>query len=155
MNAERSRRSEPRLDGLRILVVEDHVDSRDALRQMLAAQGAEVLVASDGQEALAGLEATIPDLILSDLRMPRIDGLELATRVRHDVRWARIPLIAVTAYNSPADLRATLEAGFDAHVEKPVDFDLLTATVQRVLRGGRRRGRRSRPDTGHPSGEGT
>jgi CheY-like chemotaxis protein len=132
---------EPRLDRILILVVEDHADSREVLRQFLESLGAEVLLAGDGIEALGILEARIPDIVLTDIRMPRMDGVQLAQRMQRDVRWARVPMIAVTAYNTPADLQTTLEAGFDGHVEKPINFDGLLTTVSRLMRRNRTRRR--------------
>jgi CheY-like chemotaxis protein len=131
----------PRLDGLLILVVEDHADSREVLRQFLESLGAEVLLAQDGIDALERLESRIPDVVLTDIRMPRMDGVQLALRMKHHVRWARVPMIAVTAYNTPADWRTTLEAGFDGHLEKPLNFDVLLSTVSRLARRNRTRSR--------------
>jgi CheY-like chemotaxis protein len=124
-------------------VVEDHADSRAILRQFLESLGADVMLASDGIDALGLVAARIPDIVLTDIRMPRMDGVQLAQRVKRDVRWARVPMIAVTAYNSPADLRTTLEAGFDGHVEKPINFDVLLSTISRLVR--RTRSRRRPP----------
>jgi CheY-like chemotaxis protein len=136
---------EPRFDRLLILVAEDHTDSREVLRQFLESLGAEVLLAGDGIEALGILEARAPDIVLADIRMPGMGGLQLAQRMKRDVRWARVPLVAVTAYNEPADLRATLEAGFDGHVEKPVNFDVLLPTIARLVTSNRPRRRPRRP----------
>jgi CheY-like chemotaxis protein len=141
----RAGRYEPRLDGILVLVVEDHADSRDILRQFLESLGAEVLLARDGIEALEILETRIPDIVLTDIRMPRMDGVQLAHRMKRHVRWARVPISAVTAYNTPADLRTTLEAGFDGHIEKPINFDVLLATVSRLVRRNRTRTRRRPP----------
>jgi CheY-like chemotaxis protein len=135
--------SEPSLDGISILVVEDHADSRELLRQFFRSRGAELLLAGDGTEALEALRARIPDIVLTDIRMPRMDGMQLARRMKRDLRWARVPLVAVTAYNTPTDLRKTLEVGFDGHVEKPINFDGLLATVSRLV--ARRRTRRPSP----------
>jgi CheY-like chemotaxis protein len=124
-----------RLDGLRLLVVEDHGDSRAVLRQLLSALGATVDEAGDGREALEVLATPRrkPDLILCDLRMPRMDGFALAKRLRRDLRWRRVPLVAVTALTAPGDYDRTLEAGFSAHIEKPINFDLLLSTIRRLL----------------------
>jgi two-component system CheB/CheR fusion protein len=140
---------QPSWAGLTVLIVEDHADSADTLRQALEAEGARTRVAVDGMDALNQLSRVVPDMVLSDLRMPRLDGLQLANRIRQDVRWAHLPVVALTAYNAPADLQATLSAGFDAHLAKPIDFDVLTATMRRILearrvrrRGGARAARR-------------
>jgi CheY-like chemotaxis protein len=140
----RAGRYEPRLDGILVLVVEDHADSRAVLRQFLESLGAEVLLAGDGIEALDILEARVPDIVLTDIRMPRMDGVQLAHRMKRHVRWARVPMIAVTAYNSPTDLQTTLEAGFDGHVEKPINFDVLLTTASRLVRQNRTHRRRPR-----------
>src|SRR5215831_13214269 len=124
----RTAQYQPRLDRVLILVVEDHADSRELLHRFLESVGAQVLPARDGIEAMGILEAHTPDIVLSDIRMPRMDGVQLAQRVKNDPRWARIPMIAVTAYNTAADLRQTFEAGFDGHLEKPFNFDVLLTT---------------------------
>jgi CheY-like chemotaxis protein len=125
----------PRLDGLHLLVVEDHADSRAILRQLLSALGATVDEAGDGREALAHLAAPRrrPHLILCDLRMPRMDGFALAERLREDLRWRRVPMVAVTALTTPGDRNRTLEAGFSAHIAKPINLDLLVSTIRRLL----------------------
>jgi CheY-like chemotaxis protein len=125
----------PRLDGVRLLVVEDHADSRAVLRQLLSSLGATVDEAGDGREALDVLSTPRrrPDLILCDLRMPRMDGFALAQRLRRDLRWRRVPLVAVTALTTPGDYDRTLEAGFSAHIEKPINLDLLLSTIRRLL----------------------
>jgi two-component system CheB/CheR fusion protein len=140
-----ARRSvEPRLRGLVILVVEDHTDSRELLSQLLLHEHATVLTAFDGRAALAMLEARTPDLILADLRMPGMGGLAFARCVKADARWARVPIIAITGSGNSADLQATFEAGFAAHVMKPIEWDSLMHTIERVLPAARSRAPRSR-----------
>jgi CheY-like chemotaxis protein len=128
-------RGEPPLDGVRLLLVEDHAHSRDALRLLLEHQGAEVVEASDGEEALRLLQGSPRDvdLVLLDLRLPGLTGLEVADRLKQSIRWAAIPLLAITALGAEADFRSTLEAGFAGHVVKPIDPDMLMATIVRVL----------------------
>ena len=137
----------PRLDGLHLLVVEDHADSRAILRQLLSALGATVDEAGDGREALALLAAPRrqPHLILCDLRMPRMDGFTLAGQLRQDLRWRRVPMVAVTALTTPGDHHRTREAGFSAHIDKPINLDLLVSTIRRLLPPpGKRPGHRRR-----------
>ena len=86
-------RSPDWLHGLRILIVEDHADSRELLRQMVASFGATVRVANDGYAALAIVSAWIPDLILADLRMPGMDGFTLLSRLRDDPRLCGIRVV--------------------------------------------------------------
>jgi CheY-like chemotaxis protein len=136
-----------------LLVVEDHADSRAILRQFLSALGATVDEAGDGREALAVLAAPRrrPHLILCDLRMPRMDGFALAERLRRDLRWRRVPLVAVTALTAPGDYDRTLEAGFSAHIDKPINLDLLVSTIRRLLPPPGKRPARRRPGPRRPA----
>jgi CheY-like chemotaxis protein len=134
MTAMRSPR--PRFSGLTILIVEDHPDSRELLGQLLTHEGALVQTAHDGRAGLKMLETWTPDLIVADVRMPGMDGITFARRLKTDARWARVPIIALTALGSPDDLRATSEAGFTAHLTKPIDWDTLIHTIERVLAPG-------------------
>lgn len=123
------------LFGASILLVEDHPDSRDMTRQLLESQGAHVQVASDGAEGLNVLSRGLAssDLVLCDIRMPVMDGLTFARRVRSDLRWHRLPIVALTAYGAAPDYLATLTAGFDAHITKPLEADTLLAVAQRLI----------------------
>jgi CheY-like chemotaxis protein len=132
------------LAGTTVLVVEDHPDSREMLRDLLESQGASVAVAVNGQDGLDALKRmSALTLVLCDVRMPGMDGLEFTRRLREDARWHRVPVVAVTAYGADRDYLATLQAGFDAHLVKPVDLSALLAVVSRVrprpLRGSARR----------------
>jgi CheY-like chemotaxis protein len=116
-----------------VLVVEDHEDSRRLLQQMLERAGARVLLAAHGAEALTRLETERrPHVILCDLLMPVLDGLGLARRVQTDPRWARIPILAVTALGGAADYIKTWAHGFAGHVTKPLDPDVLIGAIGRV-----------------------
>ncbi len=126
-------RRAPRLDGLAVLVVEDNADAREITRRMLEAEGARVVLAGDGCQGLYLLEEAAPDVILCDLRMPNVDGIEFTRRLRANSRRAHLPVIAVTALDEYPDYLRTWEVGFDAHVVKPVDYDLLAVTILRVL----------------------
>ncbi len=109
------------LAGLRVLLVEDDVDSREMLRDLMTMVGVEVREAADGVDALAAFDRERPDVIVSDLNMPRMDGLELVRRVR--ARSAEdgglTPAIAVTA--GLDDEQRTLLAGYHVYFAKPVD----------------------------------
>ncbi|MGH7266387.1 MAG: response regulator [Candidatus Rokuibacteriota bacterium] len=129
----------PSLRGLRILIVEDHEDSRELLRQMVSIAGARPMVATDGREALEMLAMARPHIVLCDLRMPRLDGFEVAQRLRTNPRYRTIPLVAVTALRDDRDYLRTLEAGFDAHLAKPIEYDDLVAVLARFANRGRRR----------------
>jgi len=115
-----------------ILIVEDDDDSREMLAHMIRAWDADVVVASDGVEALRQVDRRRPDLILTDLTMPELDGLELAAELGRHPAWATIPLVAITGRDSPEMVKATLVAGFRAHVVKPVTPEILGTILHRV-----------------------
>ena len=137
------------LTGLTLLVVEDHRDSRELLRQMLTARGARVLLAEHGRDALALLGWEHPDAILLDLLMPVMDGFTFAEHVQAEPRWAGIPIIALTALGGDLDYQRTWAAGFAAHVTKPIDHAVLVSVIGRVMRAhrnaARSRARRRKP----------
>lgn len=127
-----------------MLLVEDHADAREAIRQLLEHMGgARVALATDGGAALVWLDEqeTLPDVILCDLRMPGMDGFEFLEQLREDRRMNEVPVIALTALAGPGDYHRTFEAGFSAHVEKPVRPNVLLSTVQRIVTEARRQRR--------------
>jgi len=126
-------------EGSTVLVVEDQGDSRDMMRQMLEALGLRVFVAEDGQQALGLLEEEAPDLILCDLLMPRIDGFTLVERLRSDPRRRATPVVAVTGLGYDSDYQRTWVAGFDGHLVKPIDIEIVIETLRRYLPSGARR----------------
>jgi class 3 adenylate cyclase len=118
----------------RILVVDDVADNVEILRMRLGALGYEVVVAVDGEQALAKACETLPDLILLDIMMPKIDGLEVIKRLKADKTLPFIPVILVTAKASPKDVVAGLDAGGDDYLTKPIDHGALVARVRAMLR---------------------
>jgi CheY-like chemotaxis protein len=142
-----------RLAGQLILLVEDHPESREAVQRLLELEGARVVAAADGPGALEQLASLIPDVLLIDLGLPGMDGFELLATVHRNPAWSRIPAIAVTARVMPADYHATLEAGFEAHVQKPLDPERLIRAVERARRAvpaSMRRGVRPAARRGRP-----
>ena len=105
----------------RILLVEDSADGRDMLRTMLTLQGHEVHEAADGPSALERALAVSPEVAIIDIGLPGMDGYVVAARLRSDDPGRRLRLIALTGYGTPDDRRRAQEAGFDAHLIKPVD----------------------------------
>jgi CheY-like chemotaxis protein/anti-sigma regulatory factor (Ser/Thr protein kinase) len=114
----------------RVLLVEDNPDARDTLKRLLEYQGHSVRTAVDGAQALELLRAEQADVALIDIGLPGMDGYELARRIRAEVdRERRILLAAVTGYGRPEDRRRSAEAGFDAHLIKPLDLEALAALL--------------------------
>jgi two-component system cell cycle response regulator len=118
----------------RILVVDDHEDNVEVLRARLEARGYEVEGANDGQSALDTVHRFVPDLILLDVMMPDMDGLEVVRRLKADRNLPFIPVIMQTALDSTERMVAGLEAGADDYVTKPINFAELEARVRSLLR---------------------
>jgi CheY-like chemotaxis protein len=119
------------LGGLRVLVVDDDLDTLEMLKVILHNRGAEVQTASSAREALEALERSLPDALVSDLAMPEQDGYELIEliRQRDPGRGGNIPAAALTAYARVEDRVRALTAGFQMYVPKPVDANELVAVV--------------------------
>jgi len=118
----------------RILIVDDTPANVHILQARLAANGYDIVTATDGEEALAAVRDTQPDLILLDVMMPKLDGFEVCRRLRADASLPFIPIIMVTAKTDPKDVVAGLEAGGDEYLTKPVDQAALVARVKSMLR---------------------
>jgi len=117
-----------------ILVVDDNPVNVDILRTRLAVHGYEILTAADGEEALVVARAKQPDLILLDVMMPKMDGIQVCRELRADSSLPFMPIILVTAKTDSKDVVAGLEAGGDEYLTKPVDQAALVARVQSMLR---------------------
>jgi class 3 adenylate cyclase len=118
----------------RILIVDDTPANVHILHARLRAHGYDIVVATDGEEALAAVQETRPDLILLDVMMPKLDGFEVCRRLRADASLPFTPIILVTAKTDPQDIVAGLEAGGDEYLTKPVDHAALVARVKSMLR---------------------
>ena len=125
------------IHGVRILVVEDTEDVRESTRLMLEQLGADVHVAEDGLDALRAVASSAPDVVLCDLRMPRMDGFEFIRELHATADHADLPVIAMSGLAGTADHLRTQAAGFEGHIDKPFDDGVLLATVGAVI--GRRR----------------
>jgi CheY-like chemotaxis protein len=106
---------------LRLLIAEDDPLSREILQELLAPLGLEIDCAEDGQQAIALSQRVRYDLILMDLRMPRVDGLAATQAIRRGVFNANTRVVAVSANSSPTDRQACVLAGMDGFIPKPVD----------------------------------
>ena len=116
----------------RVLVVDDNVDSADSLALMLRLSGHLVETANDGEQALAAAERFQPDAILLDLGMPRLNGYEVCERIRMRPWGQGVLLVAQTGWGQAQDRARTLEAGFDAHLTKPIDPDVVQSMLVRL-----------------------
>jgi two-component system, chemotaxis family, CheB/CheR fusion protein len=113
----------------RILIVDDNRDAADSLALLLQLDGHDVQVAYEGEAALQACAARAPDIALLDIGMPKIDGYELARRMRAQSWGGRIQLVAVTGWGQQADRLHALDAGFDAHLTKPVSAQALASIL--------------------------
>jgi len=118
----------------RILIADDNPENRDIFQRRLAVHGYEILTAVDGEEALAIARAEQPDLILLDVMMPKMDGIEACQHLKADPSLPFVPVIMVTAKTGSQDVVAGLEAGADEYLPKPVDHAALVARVKSMLR---------------------
>src|SRR6185436_11935817 len=117
---------------LRVLLVEDNRDAAEVLGIIIELWGHEVRVALDAAAALDVVGAWTPDVILSDLGLPRMDGYELARRLRELPGLAGVVLIALSGYGRDEDKHAALDAGFDHHLVKPPDLERLAELLATV-----------------------
>lgn len=122
------------LEGVSVLVVDDEADARAVVAETLRLEGARVEVAESAAQALERLTATGAcfDAVVTDIGMPGEDGYSLVRRLRAEYPTRRIVAIALTGYASKWDVRAAIEAGFDMHVAKPVDFDAFVPALRRL-----------------------
>ena len=118
----------------RILVVDDNETNRDILVTRLEKNGYQTLQAADGEEALASAKENLPDLILLDVEMPKLDGFEVCRRLRQDASLPFIPIILCTARAASQDVVTGLDAGADEYLTKPIDQAALVARVRSMLR---------------------
>ena len=119
--------------GERILVVEDNEKSMKLFRDVLQATGYRTLEASRAEDGVELAAAQLPALVLMDVQLPGIDGVEGLAWLRRDERTAAIPVIALTAQAMHGDRERFLAAGFDAYLSKPVDIVELLRTVEELL----------------------
>jgi CheY-like chemotaxis protein len=123
--------AEPMARVATILIAEDHLDSRDAMRALLEAFGYRVLLAANGREAVSVAVRHAPDLILMDIMMPELDGFEATRELRQNAATRQTPIIAVTAMEGAHQL--AIQAGANDYVRKPIDIRGLMAKVSNWL----------------------
>jgi two-component system cell cycle response regulator DivK len=121
------------MSGKRIVIVEDNARNRKLLRDVLSHHGYEVYESGTGEDGLALVATVSPDLIMLDIQLPGIDGLEALRRLRADDRTRAIPTLAVTASVMGQDIERIRTAGFDGYLQKPVGLKELLAAVAAAL----------------------
>ncbi|HEX9015314.1 MAG TPA: response regulator [Chloroflexota bacterium] len=122
------------MDLARVLIVEDEPDNQEIVRAVVEEMvGASAILASDGLEAVTRATEDTPDLVLLDLMLPRLDGYEVAKKLREDPRTREIPIVAITALSRPKDRTRALESGCDDYVDKPFDLDILERKIRARL----------------------
>ncbi|MGH8125438.1 MAG: ATP-binding protein [Rhodanobacteraceae bacterium] len=124
--------------GMKVLIADDSMDAAQMFGQLLEMQGAEVSTVQDGEAAQAQFEQAQTrqqpfDIVLADIGMPKMDGYELAHHLRKLPVGEHVPLVALTGFTRSSDVQRASEAGFDAHISKPLSIGALTTTVQRLL----------------------
>lgn len=136
----------------RILVVEDDTDISNMLRIYFSSQGYEVVVTARGGEAMERCRAQLPHVIVLDIMLPDIDGYEVCSRLRTNLRTSHIPIIFLTQKDERSDKIAGLELGADDYITKPFDIEELRLRVQNAQRRAERESL-TNPTTGLPSGK--
>ena len=119
--------------GARILVIEDNAANLELMGYLLKAFGHEVLTACDGEAGLEAARRQSPDLIISDIQIPKIDGLDVARQLKNHPSLKKIPLVAVTAFAMVGDRDKVLSAGFDGYIAKPIIPDKFVQQVEAFL----------------------
>jgi len=119
--------------GKRILVVDDEAKLLKAVAVTLRGEDYEVITANNGAEAIISLSKTVPDLIVSDIRMPGMDGFQLAKTLRQNARTEMIPIVFLTAKDERKDRLQSLRSGVDAYLTKPFDPEELLVVIANIL----------------------
>jgi two-component system cell cycle response regulator DivK len=121
----------------KILIVEDNEDSRELVVKVLKNKGYQTIEAADGEEALEKAAAEKPDLVLLDISIPKIDGYEVAKRLKSNEELKDIPIVALTAHAMKGDREKVIVAGFEGYISKPVNVRELPDQVKSFIRGKR------------------
>ena len=119
---------------LRVLVIEDSLDTLSMLKLWLSTYGCEVMIASEAMEGVRLATESPPDLVISDIGMPEVDGYELMRTLRKTPGLEHVPAIALTGYARDEDRNLALEAGYNAHISKPADMPLLLFLMKKLTR---------------------
>jgi DNA-binding response OmpR family regulator len=116
-----------------VLIIEDEADAAELFAEMMRVSGFRVLKTSSSTPALSLIATEKPDLIILDIMMPEVSGLDILRQMRQETALARIPVVVVSAKSMPADIRNGMEAGASTYLTKPVGFLELREAVERAL----------------------
>lgn len=117
----------------KILLAEDNPESRYLFSFILQRTGCEVIQKQNGLEALEAVKDCVPDLIIMDIQMPELDGLEAVARMRQDPRLTKVPIVGLSAYAMSSDREKALQTGFTGYIEKPIELDTFTRELAKYL----------------------
>ncbi|MFT5206841.1 MAG: CheY-like chemotaxis protein [Candidatus Omnitrophota bacterium] len=117
----------------KILVVDDDMVCLEMNSLILSNENYEIITAMDGQEAYAIAQSSSPDLILLDLMLPKMNGYKVCGLLKNNSQYAMIPIILLSASNSPDTEEISKDVGFDAYLKKPVQVDLLLSTIEKLI----------------------
>jgi len=118
-----------------VLIIEDNEKNMKLARDVLQVKGYQTLEAVTGEEGVRLAKEKVPDLVLMDIQLPGINGIDAFKQLRADPKTARIPVVALTASVTPTDRSAITAAGFDAFVSKPISLKEFLDTVKRLVEG--------------------
>jgi len=121
-----------KMSSLHVLVVDDDVDAAEAVAALLELQGHRPALVHDGLEVLEAARSFVPDVIVMDLGLPGLNGYEAAALLRQERSLNEVLLVALTGWGTEAHKRASMDAGFDSHLTKPVTFDRLLEALSRA-----------------------
>lgn len=120
---------------IKILYIEDNFDNLTLVKRVLEIEGYEVIEAKDGTDGLDKARTTQPDMIITDINLPDIDGFAVTSVLKKDTQTAHIPVIAMTANVMKKDRETILQAGCDGYIAKPIDVDELPIQIENFLKG--------------------
>lgn len=122
-------------NGKRVLIIEDEPGVVEMYKKRLEVAGYAVMVATDGREGLERFRAEIPDLVILDIMMPKLNGYEVCKMLKGDTRYRQVPIIMLSALDQEGDEKIGMECGADAYLTKPCPGKVLLAKMQALLAG--------------------
>ena len=119
----------------KVLYIEDNIDNMTLVQRVLEIEGFEVIPAETGKDGVSKAIKTLPDIIITDINLPDIDGYEVTDMLKNDKKTAHIPVIAMTANVMKKDREHVFKAGCDGYISKPIDVDELPGQIETFLKG--------------------